>query len=40
MVLIHDGARPFVQQNTIHELVEKAASDKAASAGCSSKRHN
>ncbi|MCL9638030.1 2-C-methyl-D-erythritol 4-phosphate cytidylyltransferase [Bacillus zanthoxyli] len=30
MVLIHDGARPFVQQNTIHELVEKAASDKAA----------
>jgi 2-C-methyl-D-erythritol 4-phosphate cytidylyltransferase len=30
MVLIHDGARPFVQQNTIHKLVEKAASDKAA----------
>ncbi|MBE5103687.1 MULTISPECIES: 2-C-methyl-D-erythritol 4-phosphate cytidylyltransferase [Priestia] len=30
MILIHDGARPFVQQNTIHELVEKAASDKAA----------
>ncbi|KNH18672.1 MAG: 2-C-methyl-D-erythritol 4-phosphate cytidylyltransferase [Priestia megaterium] len=30
MVLIHDGARPFVQHNTIHELVEKAASDKAA----------
>jgi 2-C-methyl-D-erythritol 4-phosphate cytidylyltransferase len=30
MVLIHDGARPFVQQNTIHELVEKTASDKAA----------
>ncbi|MGE1197863.1 2-C-methyl-D-erythritol 4-phosphate cytidylyltransferase [Priestia megaterium] len=30
IVLIHDGARPFVQQNTIHELVEKAASDKAA----------
>ncbi|WP_413376925.1 2-C-methyl-D-erythritol 4-phosphate cytidylyltransferase [Alkalihalobacillus sp. 1P02AB] len=30
MVLIHDGARPFVKRTVIHELVETAAKDGAA----------
>ncbi|GAA0323092.1 2-C-methyl-D-erythritol 4-phosphate cytidylyltransferase [Bacillus carboniphilus] len=30
IVLVHDGARPFIRTNTIRELVEKAAEKKAA----------
>ncbi|WP_033827314.1 2-C-methyl-D-erythritol 4-phosphate cytidylyltransferase [Bacillus andreraoultii] len=30
IILIHDGARPFVKQHFVHQLVEKAASKGAA----------
>lgn len=30
IVLVHDGARPFIRQSTIHSLVEKAMESKAA----------
>ncbi|WP_040285460.1 2-C-methyl-D-erythritol 4-phosphate cytidylyltransferase [Sporosarcina koreensis] len=37
IVLVHDAARPFIRQNVIHELAERAAAGGAAVAGVRAK---
>lgn len=37
VVLVHDAARPFIQQETIHKLMQKAATHGAAIAGVRAK---